>query len=98
MTLLILLSMYGLAFILSQSEILDRPRRWLMLRSEFITRLLLCWFCVGFWSGIIIYALYNPLRYWAVGECIVWGCAGSAVSGLLNAVFDRLNWTITGDK
>ena len=91
-----LVAMYGLAYILKESDIFAPARQWIMQRSVFITKLLWCWYCVGFWSGVFIYLLdsasskgfesFNPF------DLIIWGCAGSVASALGNAVMERLSW------
>jgi hypothetical protein len=95
-SLLYLASMLGAAFIVKESDILAKPRQWLMQRSSFFAKLFLCYWCVGFWAGIAIYLLHSP--DWNVGEWIVWGCAGSASAGLGSAVIDKLTMIETKEN
>lgn len=91
-----LLGMYGLAWIWKEAEIFSVPRNWLMQRSVFLTKLLWCWWCVGFWAGAFVYLLHSgsssSFENFNPFEWIVWGCAGSAVSAMGNAVMNRLDF------
>jgi hypothetical protein len=96
MTLLYLLAMFGAAYAIKEAELFSPARNLLMRHSPFFIRLLSCWWCVGFWAGVFIYLLahtsagafetFNPF------EWIVWGFAGSAVSALGSAVYEKLTW------
>ena len=93
--LIYLLAMFGLAWIAKESDLFATSRNWLMQRSAFITRLLSCWWCVGFWSGVAIYLLQTSVatfEAFSPFEWLIWGCAGSAASALGNAVYERLTW------
>jgi hypothetical protein len=87
-SLLYLASMLGAAFILKEAEILSVPRNWLMQRSVFFAKLMMCYWCVGFWAGIAIDLLHAPSL--DIGQWIVWGCAGSAAAGLGSALVEQL--------
>ena len=86
--LIILLSFYGMTFLIKESSILSRPRNWVLLKSTFIAELMLCWFCSGFWSALLVYLLYQ----WHFGFIFLWGLAGASASFILNAIVDRLTW------
>ena len=88
MTLFYLFAMFGMAFCLKEAEILSLPRQWLMQHSVFFVKLLMWYWCVGFWAGIAINLLHHPSL--DIGEWIVWGCAGSAAAGLGSALVERL--------
>jgi hypothetical protein len=97
MSIFYLAAAYGLAWIWKESDLFATTRNWLMQRSTFITQLLSCWYCTGFWAGAFIYVLqhasvvsfetFNPF------EWIIWGCAGSAAAALGNAVIDKMTLT-----
>jgi len=56
-----ILSIAGIVWTLSSSKILQKPREWVTIKSEFLGRLLSCWGCTSFWVGIIYYSLPNIL-------------------------------------
>lgn len=80
-----LLASYGLAYALKEAELLDTPRNWLMRSSVFFHRLFQCWFCVGWWSSLIIFALDLCSLHF-----VIFAFAGAAVCKLLSVVVFRL--------
>jgi hypothetical protein len=104
-----LVAAYGLAWIIKESELLARPRNWLMQRSVWLAKLLYCWYCVGFWTGAFIYLLQRPDEIAqtldifetghgiSVGEMLIYGFAGSGASGLLNLVANKLELTFVAE-
>jgi len=76
----ILLSFCGLTFLIKESDIFSIPRNWVMRKSVFLFNLLSCYFCTGWWSGIILYFIsFQPFN---IFNMITWGLS-SAVSSLL---------------
>ena len=47
------LACYGLTFFLAESIMFERPREWLC-ENPLLRELFSCWFCLGFWSSVII--------------------------------------------
>lgn len=86
--LIVLFSFYGLTWAIKESELLSTPRNWVMRKSVFIFKLLSCYFCTGFWCGLVVYLLYNLSFHWNL--FILWGLAGAAVSFIMDAVVTRL--------
>lgn len=93
--LITILSVYGLAFAIKESDGPWGVMAWLRNRliknkyvGVFFFKLLSCYFCTGTWCGIAIYLLTT--------ECIklswlpVWGLAGGAVCVILEAMHSRL--------
>jgi hypothetical protein len=54
-TLVYLLACYGLTFTLCSATILDRPRFWIVDKSEFAAKLLSCYSCTWFWVSLVLY-------------------------------------------
>lgn len=95
MTLLILLSAFGLAFALKQTDgPWDVVSKWrnLMMRIPIIGpqfyKLLDCYYCTGTWTGIIIYLLTPGAHTWQF--LIIYGLASGAGSLILSAILERL--------
>lgn len=53
----LILSSLGLTYILSRSQILEKPRMYLAKKNQFLGDLLYCHLCTSFWVGAIISAL-----------------------------------------
>jgi hypothetical protein len=98
MDIITLFSFFGMSYAIKEAELFAVPRNWLMQRSAFMAKLLYCWWCVGFWAGAFVYLLHsgsaNAFEEFNPFEWIVWGCAGSAVSALGNAVMNRLDFQL----
>lgn len=95
-----LFSFYGVAWGIKESDLLAKPRNWVMQRSEFMIHLLSCWYCVGFWAGVLVCLCSGESNIdWALpGRLLVWGCAGSAASAIGNALFEKLSLIEISDK
>ncbi len=93
-----LFAIYGLAWIIRESDLLAGVRRWLVQRSALLTQLIMCWYCLGFWSGVFVYLLHsgtaNAFETFSPFEWVVWGFAGSAASAFGNAVMQKLDWQV----
>ena len=95
MIVIAILSIYGLAFIIKQSDgpfgIINWARNKLM-SNRFVGvlffKLLDCWFCTGCHSGWIIYLLYEKNYTWQ--SFILWTLAGGAISLILEEVRQRM--------
>jgi len=90
--LIIIISMYGLSFILKDSDIFSGIRNLLMRNKYcgiFFYGLFSCYACVGFWSGIIIFGLYISNIIYL--KMLIWGFAGTAISFVLNNFVSKLN-------
>jgi len=62
-TLLIwILSIYGITFLIADSELLGLPRNELR-KISFFDKLLNCYFCVGFWVSLALSLLVLPLMW-----------------------------------
>lgn len=89
-TIITLFAIYGLTYAVKESSLLAGPRNWLMLRSVFLTKMLMCWFCSAFWASLWVLVLHQ----WAgmPGSILLWGLGGAAIGHLLNALYTRLTW------
>jgi hypothetical protein len=89
-----LLAIFGLAFTLKETngpwDLISKWRN-LMMRIPFIGvqfyKLLDCYFCTGWWCGIVIYLLSN--QNYTLSWAIVWGLAGGVICLLMDGI---LNW------
>lgn len=94
-----LFACFGCAYVIKESDLLAKPRQWVMQRSVFLTKLLWCWWCVGFWAGVFVYLLHHAsgdgFETFNPFEWLIWGFAGSAASAMGNAVMQRLEWQPT---
>lgn len=88
---IIIAAFYGATFALKESDIASGFRAWLIRRGVFFYHMLECWFCTGFWTGLIVYMLGNPIQEWNVSWAILWGLAGASVSYIGNIIVDRLD-------
>lgn len=60
-----LLACVGLMWILKDSYILNRPRKYLKSKAKWLDKLLSCSMCLGFWVGVLLsvfqfYVLKDP--------------------------------------
>lgn len=46
----------------------------------FVYKLLECYFCVGTWSGVLVYLLHNHFRGISLSDMILWGFGGAVIS------------------
>lgn len=82
--LFILLSFYGLTFLLKDSYILEKPRLYLMAKYVWFHKLMSCSFCVGFHSGWIVYLLtFTSFSFRTLFIC-------SLVSAALNLIIAKI--------
>lgn len=63
MILKILIS-YGIAYLLSESVLLETPREWIAKRSRFFGNMVYCNICLSFWIGLIL--TQNILQAFAI--------------------------------
>jgi hypothetical protein len=94
-TLIYLLSIFGLAFLIKESDgpfdIMLHLRNMLMRNKYvgvFFYKLLECYFCVGYHCGWIIYLLSQ--KQWSVNLLICWGLAGAATSLILDKIISYI--------
>ena len=55
----IVLAALGLLYILQYGTILDRPRKFVNSRCQFLKELIECSQCLGFWTGLFVCFVYN---------------------------------------
>lgn len=55
-----LLAMYGITFVIKDSFIFDGIRQFLSSKSSFLSHLFGCPYCIGFYSGSIVFLLTLP--------------------------------------
>ena len=91
-----LLSIFGLAFCIKEKDgpfgLISKFRNLLMRNryiGTFFYNLLECYFCLGFWCGIIIYLLSQDNYYW--NFAILWGLSGAVLCLFFNVIFLKLN-------
>lgn len=96
MTLLIILAIFGLAFLIKDSngpfDIMSNLRRALMQNKYvgvFFFKLFECYFCIGCHCGWIVYLLSHEHYSWQF--FILWTLAGGTISLMLDGVLARLH-------
>lgn len=90
-TIIVLLSFYGLTYLIKEADILSPVRNWLMMKSTFITKMLFCWFCTGFHAGWMVYLLH--MDHFNAATLFLYALAGAASASIINAIVNRLTWT-----
>lgn len=96
MIIIAILAIYGLLFLISQTDgpfgIIGNCRNALMRNhylGTFFFKLLECAFCLGCHCGWIIYLLMTPtLRF---GDFVVWTLAGGTIGLIINTALNKLN-------
>lgn len=89
-TLFVILAIYSISFAIKESSLLDIPRNWITRNSPFFYKLLSCYFCLSFYSGIIAYFLFNPLQTLSFKDILLWGLAGSSIGLIMNGIVSKL--------
>ena len=93
LVLIAIFAIFGLAFAIKQTDgpwdIMARWRNWMM-RIPFIGvqfyKLLDCYFCLGCWSGMIVYLLY--VNHFMI---VLWFLAGGTICLVVDGVISRLH-------
>lgn len=86
----ILLSFYGLTFTIKDSDIFNKPRLFLIKLHPFFFGLLDCYFCCGFWSGLIVYLIYNQVSNYNGFMMFLWGLTSASTSLIINGLVERI--------
>lgn len=94
--LIYILAIFGLAFLLKESDGPWGIMAWLrnvLMRNKYVGvffyKLLDCYFCLGFHCGWIVYLLQTQNYRWQF--FILWGLAGGVISLILDSVLTRLH-------
>jgi hypothetical protein len=89
-----ILSVWGLTHILVSSKILENLRNFLLVRAPFIGKMLDCYQCTGFWTGLFLYFIYSPPRLsnnlYFNFDFIFWAFVGSGICSFLSAVLSYI--------
>jgi hypothetical protein len=95
-TILLFLAIFGLAFLVKQSDgpwgVMNWLRRTLLQNKHvgvFFFNLMECWFCVGCHAGWIVYLLGHDVWQWQ--WFIIWTLAGGTVSLMMGSLLERLH-------
>ncbi len=87
-----ILAVTGFTLIIVESKIFEWPKA-MIAKTKFLSLFsyqLNCYQCTGFWSGMLMCWLVNPLAGLTIPNFIVCGCIGSFASmigaGLLNMI------------
>lgn len=88
-------AIFGLAFAIKETDgpwnIVSRWRNWMMrlpLVGVQFYNLLQCYYCTGFWSGIIIYLMTQ--ENYKITFMICWGLASGAICLIMDGVLSHL--------
>lgn len=82
-------SFFGLTWAIQNSDLLSKPRNWIMRQSVFLFELFSCPFCLGFHVGWIIYLIHEKEWHWNL--FILWGLASAAISFIISTIINRLS-------
>jgi len=93
---LLVCAIFGLAFAIKQTDgpwdIITKWRN-LMMRLPLVGpqfyKLLDCFYCTGFWSGLVIYFLTQ--ESYKLGWAICWGLAGGTICLVVDGVISKLH-------
>lgn len=75
----------GLTNLIVNSNILEKPRNWLVRKIPFVGKLVSCMMCSGFWVGV-------GLAYYSGGVPLLYG---GALISLLSYLWDNLFFLLT---
>lgn len=84
MLIVYLLSAFGIAHFIKESDIANSFRIFLIKIHPIFVPLLQCYFCLGFWVSMIVYLL-TFYRYNFIDH-ILWGFAGATISFAISSV------------
>jgi hypothetical protein len=97
MTLLSILAIFGLTFLVKETEgpwgIISWLRNKLMINKYvgvFFYKLFSCYFCSGCHAGWIVYLLSAPYKDWSAIQFVLWILAGGTISFCINVILERL--------
>lgn len=86
-----LIAIFALTFALKEIDgpfnLISLFRSFLMRQSIFFYHLFSCAFCLGFWSGIIIYLLSEPFSF---AHLFLYGFFGAGSSLFLTTIYQKL--------
>jgi hypothetical protein len=98
---LVLVACWAGTYLLADAKILSTPRRWLLFkhhdgldveRSETLTDLFSCYFCVGVWVSLGLFCLYGPFDRWLPLRTL----AGATFAFAFNVVLERVERDVAG--
>jgi hypothetical protein len=86
--LIFILTCWGLTHILVVGSIFDAPRDWIIVKSEFLGKMLSCHQCCSFWVGMAVSFVVTglPDLFLGVFDFFFWGLISSGVISLLKAL------------
>jgi hypothetical protein len=95
-TIISLLAIFGLAFLIKESDGPWGIMAWIrnqLIRNKYVGvffyKLLSCYFCVGFHCGWIVYLLQEKEFAWQF--LILWGLTGGVICLILDGVLTKLH-------
>lgn len=89
-TIFIILSIYSIGFMLSQSTILDYPRNWLIGKHPIFYKLFSCSYCLTTHAGWMAYLLFTNCRNYKLTDLLLWTLAAGPIGLIFNGLVDRL--------
>lgn len=97
-----LLAIYSLSFLIKEMDgpfsCIAKIRNLLLMNrimGTFFYSLLNCYYCVGAYSGIIIYFLTTPLLEFSIRSLILWMLVGAITSFMMSIFLEYLSIKIT---
>lgn len=83
MNIIYLLAIFGIVQFIKESDVMSWPRTMLLRVHPIFFKLLTCYYCLGFWVGLLVYlAQFSSYR---VVDHIIWGFGGAAISITLSS-------------
>lgn len=79
-----LLSAFGIAHFIKESDVMNWVRVNLLKIHPIFYKLLNCYFCLGFWSALIVY-LFTTLKYNFVDH-ILFGFSGATITFTISSI------------
>lgn len=97
-SIIIIIAMWALTFAMKETDgpfdIIRKARGWLLRNQAigvYIFNLLQCYFCLGAYSGLIVYLLAVPASEYNLFNIFVWMLAGAGTSYIFNSILERIS-------
>ena len=84
-----LLACFGLTYFLKESDAFSKIRGWLISLSPLFYHLFSCYFCTGFWAGVVIYAM--TMQGFSICDMMVNGFASAATALVGQTALERFS-------
>ena len=86
-----ILASWGLTHLVVSGKILEGFRNWFIIRSSFMEKMLTCYQCTGFWSGLIISFYFTNSPF----HILLMGIISSGCVSFINSIYVWINTSIS---